>query len=382
MAARPPSPRDPEMQHPDDAAGYRGEGPTGGQVAFDLLFGLLAPLALLLADPAVFSTTVARRAALPPYWATPAHVFAGALLLALLAWGLSGMRSPRLGMLLAGPFALGALAFLGLGGALLPFAFTHVESLSGLVAFTPWLTAYVFGRHCVLAVRAGAERSAGATVLALIATSAAVVAALGIVASRADRRARGLEQGLMSGDLVEFNAALSEIRSPADLDLDRVAESCRLLPESDPRRERIAAAYLKLSGYPIEDALNRLHPQYGSGEKPKARPAAPKAVEDPAQARLRRLFSGDKAEHEKAVDELLGCGQKTLDEIVLRYAQLEAADPRRPRIETAYRQLAGESMAFALKRLERKAGPKEKAPEPGPEAPKTPAPPTLPDAER
>lgn len=331
-------------------------GPSGGQVVFDILFGLAAPAVLLLADPALFSASVARSAALPPYWAGPARLAGAALVLCLLAWGLSGMRRPVLGMLLGGFFAFGALYQFFIALALLGFAITHADLLSGWLAFTPWLSAFVFARHCVLAARAGAQRSLPGTVLFVLVGLLAPAAALGVVGAQREQRARTIEDLLLSGDRADFDLATSMLSSRSDIDFDRIAEFYVQMEEGDPRRERLARVHLDLTGVPIEEALNRLYPR-PPGETP--RPTKPKRPRETEQERLRRLiaalFSDDPAVYRPAYDELLAysirAAHGSLDEIARRYGKMPPNHPDRERIAKAYRQLAGEPIEAAVERL-------------------------------
>ena len=366
----------PEPDPYEFGPGMAERGPTGGQVAFDLLFGVVAPAALLVTDPALFSASVARRAALPPYWALPTYVAQGTLIFLLLLWGVSGMRGPRLGLLLAGPFAVGALMALGLGAVLLPFAITHSDFLSGWVAFTPWLTAYVFIRHTVLASRAGSERSGPWTLLAFLATSAALLAALGTVGVRRERQARLIEGLLLSRSEADYKLGCSLVHDPRVIDWDRVATLYEELPEDDARRPRIREAHLRFAGAPVEQALQRLSPYVPPPKAAKPKSKAPDEPADSPDSLLRLLFSEDVAEHAAAADKLLLLlpDRQTLDQIVRRYGQLNADDPRRPFIEKAYRHLSGEPIDLALKRLEKSKPPvKGKEPEPPPEPPAKPA---------
>lgn len=355
-------------------------GPTGGQVAFDFLFGVLAPIALLVADPALFQADgplfVANRAALPPYWAMPTYIVQGCLIAALLVWGLTGMRSTILGMLLAGPFAAGALLSLVLGGALFWFALGHADLLSGWLAFTPWATAFVFLRHCVLACRAGAHRSVGLTVLFLAASFTALVVGLATLAAARDRRARFLEGLLLSESPADLEYACSQIRHRHQVDMDRVALAYLEMKDEDPRRGRLKAAYLRITGAPIEGALQRLLPPTALTAPQEEKPAGPKEGEPPEAAVLDRLFSTDREEHERAADELTthSPDPKVLDEVVRRYSQLPEGDPRRGWVERAYPTLNsdGETIQRALKRLGKTlapaakgSGPKQPSPRPG-----------------
>ncbi|HPD13998.1 MAG TPA: hypothetical protein PLE19_03570 [Planctomycetota bacterium] len=347
-------------------SGGVGMGPTGGQVAFDLFFGILAPVALLLADPALFVPSVADRAALPPYLAMPTYVAEGALIAALAFWGLSGMRRSALGMLLAGPFAVGALLSAALGLVLLPFALVHCDLLSGLLAFTPWLTAFVFARHCALACRVGAHRSLALTVVLLAVTFTALTAVLVSVGTARHRRALVIESLLLSESPADFEYGCQMIRDRAQIDMDRLATVYFELKEDDPRRPRLAAAHLRFTGASIEQAVQRLFPRVRQAPPPDAEVS--RKEEDPQARLIDLLFSAERVEHLKAADDLLSHDPdpKMLEAIVQRYRGLPEGDPRREWIESAYTSLNadGETIQQALKRFPPKPTPRKSAAEP------------------
>jgi len=353
-------------------AGHARLGPTGGQIAFDFLFGIVTPLVLLLADPALFEPSVADRATLPPYLAGPIRTAMVAALAALLLWGVTGMRRAGLALLLAGPFAVATLLFAFLGLVLVPFGITHSDFLSGWVGFTPWFTAFVFGRHCVLACRVGGHRSMGLSVALLAATSIGLtLALLGVVRSRV-RRAQFLESCLLSESRSDFEYALSDIRDADELDMDRIAEAYYEMGPDDPRRTRLADCYLSLTGAPIETAIDRLFPRRRAASAADE-PSKEKQAEDATARVVARLFSTDYAEHLKAADELVTYDPdpKVLEAIAREYVKLVPEDPRRGWIERAYTSLNsdGETIHDAVRRLAKAAGAKGKLAPPSPGKP-------------
>jgi len=358
--------------------GYGGPpaGPTGGQVFFDILFGLLAPATLFVTDPALFSASVARQAALPPYWAGPLRIAAGALVVLLLIWGLSGMRHPLLGSILAGVFAFGALLFAAIGAVLLPFALTHADLLSGWVALGPWLTTFVFARHCVRAIRAGAAGSLALALLLTVVLFAGPTAAIGLVCTAREQRARGIEGLLFSSDIRDHEDACAQIRDASDVDFDRVVIHYESLKPTDPRRPRVRTAYLRFTGLPIEGAIERLFPRMPGQQPTRGKLPEEKDQEDPKARLLRLFFSADSKEHDQAVDELIIPDPEILKTIVRRFVELDETDPRRERITRSYSQLAGEPIAFAVKRLRKRTAPMKESPGPKPKAPATAVPAT------
>ncbi|MBM4032871.1 MAG: hypothetical protein FJ291_13935 [Planctomycetes bacterium] len=344
-------------------SGHAGLGPSGGQVLFDFLFGVLAPIALLAKDPALFAADVADRAVLPPYLAMPTYIVQGCLVAALLLWGITGMRLPVLGMLLAGPFAVGAVLSVVLGAALLQFAMVHGEYLSGWLAFTPWLTAFVFVRHCVLACRAGARRSVLLTIGSLVVTFAAITIAAGSVARARARRASLLESLLLSDSPADIDYACSQITDPDELDMDTIAEAYISMKDDDPRRERLGGVYQRLTGVPIDAAVRRLLPRTGADPQGAAQ-KPPKKEDDPTTLLVNQLFSSDLEEHKKAAKALISHepDPKMLEAVVRRYSELREGDPRRAWIEEAYTGLQsdGDTIKAALKRLGKKPAPEPK----------------------
>jgi hypothetical protein len=312
----------------------------------------------------------------------PTYIVQGCLVAALILWGITGMRSPILGMLLAGPFAVGALLSLLLGAVLLWFAMGHADLLSGWLAFTPWFTAFVFLRHCVLAARAGARRSVLLATGALAVTSLVATSALYAVASARVRRASVLESLLLSDSPADIDYACAQMTSPHDLDMDTIALAYVSMKDDDPRRERLKGVYQRLTGVPIDAAVRRLLPRTG----PEAQPAAhkaPKKEEDPTTLLVNQLFSSNFEEHEKAVFALINPNPdpKMLEAVVHRYSELREGDPRRAWIEKAYTSLqSDETIKEAMKRLGKKPSPEpgKGTTPPKPTPPKSP-PPSTPD---
>ncbi len=249
---------------------------SGGQLAFDFFFGLVTPGLLLLFDPAVFTHDVAPQAAFGPHLALPAHVLAGVVGVALGAWLLSGARRPVLGILFAGPFAVGAIFSLLLAARLIGFGIGHADLLSGLLAITLWITVFVFIRQTARAVRAGADASAGLAGLSLVVGTVVVLCVFSAVARHRAERAEFLEALFLSDDEQDHERAYDLILESPIVDFDRLAGAYHILPDGDPRRPRIARSFFALTGEPIEFALRRLGriPDEPPPEEQKPRPDA------------------------------------------------------------------------------------------------------------
>lgn len=444
-----------------------------GQAAFDVAFGIVTPVLLFATDALDFSAKSPWASALPAYWAGPAYVAAAFLVVGLLAWILTGMARPWLGIALAGPFGAGAVVAILLGVFLLPRAVLVIEFVTGWLSLTPWLTALVLGRHCLLALRAGSRASVGLSLFAGLGGASLSLIALFGVGAYYRGRSNELIAKLFSEDAAVFEEAVGRIRGPQDVDFDEVErryDAVERLEASDPRvrkvLERVKDAYSRLRGRPIdarraepgtlasggkqgqkrqqghieylvgllrsgnvadqERATNELQMLSTSSEKaPKAwveriarlyaelaegDPRRPRVAEayylvageaaEPLEGAVQRvqkpsaaakvedaltsqLFSTDEGEHKKARDKLFelsyraGTDMKAwLEPIVARYISLDKSDPRRERINQAYRLAASEDIELAVRRLTKPPFPeKDEGPRPRPKAP-APATPT------
>jgi len=113
----------------------------------------------------------------------------------------------------------------------------------------------VFIRHTVLASRAGSERSGPWTLLAFLATSAALLAALGTVGVRSERQARLIEGLLLSRSEADYKLGCSLVHDPRVIDWDRVATLYEELPEDDARRPRNLPSSPSRPGPPLAWSL-------------------------------------------------------------------------------------------------------------------------------
>ena len=282
-AAQPPGPDVHELEH--ELARSR-RGMSDGQVMFDLLFGAVAPPLVLWSDPGLFTAIRgvidAPAAALPPYWAIVAYVAGVGVACLLLLWVLTGARRPVLGLLCVGPFALGALLSLALGYKLLWPALGFGAHLKGVLALTPWLTAFVLARHALRAVRAAAELSAAAAAVSLIVGTGVLLGVFSFAVKVRHRRARLLTDQLLSRSVEDHTYALSQMRDTGAFDPVEIAGEYTHLGKKDPRRERVALAYEILTGgESIALALRRLGVEQ---EEPKPPVPAPSTAVAPSTA--------------------------------------------------------------------------------------------------
>ena len=282
-----------EVEDVERELGRGRRGLTAGQALFDLLFGVVTPPLLLWSDPGVFDALYLydQPAALAPYWLLPAYVAVGVAGVALVLWLLTGARRPVLAMLCVGPFACGALLSLVMALKLSLVAPNLLPAVTGFLGLTPWLTAFVFARQGLRALRAGAEVSVGGIVLSLAIGTGLLLGAFTLAVRAHHRRAWLLTDLLFSRRLDEHHYALAEMLRTRAYDAEAIVADYSHLPKGDPRRERIATAYETLSGgETMASALRRMGVKV-EPEGPRPAPAtalAPATTPPPSTADVPR----------------------------------------------------------------------------------------------
>ncbi|MFW6161941.1 MAG: hypothetical protein ACODAJ_04180 [Planctomycetota bacterium] len=283
MAAVQPPP--PDVREIEEELLGRRRGPSAGEVVFSLLFGAVAPLLMLWADPGLFlpihDVPGAPEPVLAPYWAAVCWAGAGVIAVLLTVWLLTGARRPVLGLLVVGPFAAGFVLSLVLAVHLVWIALGFGAHAKGILAFTPWLTAFVLARQGLRALHAAADLSRGLAAVTLVVGTAVL---LGVFAAAVGARrslARRLEDQLFSRDLPDHTYALDQMLHTRAYDPGEIVVRYSHLGPRDPRRQRIATAYESLSrGETMQAALIRL----GLVDRPPPPVPAPATATPPATA--------------------------------------------------------------------------------------------------
>jgi hypothetical protein len=121
---------------------------------FDLVFGVIAPIACLIFDPAVFKgERLLSTGGLLASFKVLAYSAVGLGVVLLAAWLLFRSRLRRWSGYLSGIFLMGQLAAFGLGTVLLPFSIAGIAMAGlGLLGFIPFITAFVFYRQRLAAL--------------------------------------------------------------------------------------------------------------------------------------------------------------------------------------------------------------------------------------
>jgi len=274
----PPPPPGPDYMGVEDVErqlAHHGRGISVGQVVFDVLFGVLGTIGVVWVDPTLFTSEFGLQAAFPAYVAPLAQVVAIFLAATLVLWLATGARRSWLGVLVAGPFALGFALSLFLGVKLIWAALGFGLHLKGVLGLAPWFAAFVFARQGLRALRAAAAVSPGLAAGTLVIGTIVLATVLGVAAKTAQRRARLLEDQLFSKNTQDHKAALMQILGTRSVDVDSIALRYADLRKTDPRRERLAKAYLDITGDTVELGLQRLGIKLEEGETTVKEPEAP-----------------------------------------------------------------------------------------------------------
>ncbi|MBI4586088.1 MAG: WD40 repeat domain-containing protein [Planctomycetes bacterium] len=136
--------------------------PTGKQVVFDVLFGLLLPVICLIFDPIVLSRWLPGDSSGEPALLEEYHqsAYAGIAfqLLALAGWLCCRRRLARLGPFLGGIFLSGAALALAIGAWISPQSFFGLLFFFiGALGFSPFFAALVFARNGIRAIAAAGK---------------------------------------------------------------------------------------------------------------------------------------------------------------------------------------------------------------------------------
>ncbi|HJQ34023.1 MAG TPA: hypothetical protein VJ866_17715 [Pyrinomonadaceae bacterium] len=240
---------------------FAGE-PTEVQTRFDVVFGIVVPILCFIFDPVVFQDKFG--GGVGGFYrgvSFYAYTLSAAEILALGCWLYFGARASRWAAPAAGVFLAGALFSFVLGVAILPLSIFGLIFLVGALGFVPFVTALVYLRVGVRALRlvlgdveAAGRASAWITLgllFTLVAPAAAQHGARRAVSSAFAEELAGRE---MSAPRRTTTRVLAKA-SGATFD-EAVWAYNR---ETDPaRRARLAKAYADVTGNDIEARLERL----------------------------------------------------------------------------------------------------------------------------
>jgi hypothetical protein len=234
---------------------------TWQQTAFDVIFGMVLPVLCFIFDPIVFRGNFFGGAPLFGQLTFLAYAIALIEISVLLVWLCGRERLGARAVAIGGLLLTGALISLLIGIVLLPLSLIGILFLVGILGFTPFLTAFVFWRNGRRAIQLPAghisrARRLGALSLGLIFVLGAPLAVhLKIARIADDSLAQILESN--GQEMAEATEKLRLIGYLTDTQTDKIVWAYH--QERDPvRRERLARAYLTITGKDIEMRLTYL----------------------------------------------------------------------------------------------------------------------------
>lgn len=225
---------------------------TVEQSLFDVVFGVFAPLICLMCDPVVFRGGLFGTPLLGG-WLTAGWCAIGLGFISLSVWLYVGRPAP----LLAGMLLAGALFALLLGIVMLPLSLIGLVMVIGIFGFTPFVTAFVFLRNYIRAVRSDSMKSRGATpvVLFVVGLATGLLVPLGANALVSSRIAKGTQM-VLSGDAAQQTKGIVLLRSVGfAADFDDLVYAYDRATDDEAERRRIADAYREITGDDIQHRL-------------------------------------------------------------------------------------------------------------------------------
>jgi hypothetical protein len=228
---------------------------TPPQTIFDVVFGILMPIICFYFDPGIIRGDFA----FPVASAVFIYTFSLIAVVTLALWLVSAHRTGSLSGVFGGVFLCGALCSFVIGVIILPLTLIGIFVIIGFLGFVPFVTGFVYVRNGVRAINSRNAAIKRPDLVAEIAISALLVIGLPAVAHWGINKAvaQSIDE-ILSGDPSSTEGAAQRVRvfSPvADAgNLDRLVREYEF--ESDKeRKERLAKAYMQVTGTPIEMRL-------------------------------------------------------------------------------------------------------------------------------
>jgi hypothetical protein len=227
---------------------------TPAQIVFDLAFGVMAPLACFAFDPIVFQGGYAGPPLFPSYQPV-VYLFSGIEIVLLCFW-LVMDRGPELSNAVMGSALLvGSFFCLIIGIVLLPYTLVGLLLGIGVFGFIPFLTAAVYGRNGLRALRTNANphssltRSVGFLCGAFLVMGLSAAGACWIQISAA----HSVDE-ILRGDVAHATYAtqqLAVLKFFTNAELNRIVDA--YISEKDAERKAmLKSRYREITGEDIE----------------------------------------------------------------------------------------------------------------------------------
>jgi hypothetical protein len=219
---------------------------TKGQDTFDVIFGLVLPIACFLVDPIVFKSASVFGPPLLEDYQLIAYVVSAVEMGTFLVWRTFPKLARTFAPAFAGIFLAGAFFSTVVGLAILPFTLLGLLMIIGLPGLTPFVSAFVYLRNSVRAMKLQAKDSGLALRVVVAALGAMLFVGLPIRASvQVDRAMSVSVNTLVSGSAVEAEEAAHQLK--------------RFRFVSTKHRNQMAEAYARESDPVKKDIIKRVY---------------------------------------------------------------------------------------------------------------------------
>ncbi|HEY6971370.1 MAG TPA: hypothetical protein VJA94_19330 [Candidatus Angelobacter sp.] len=228
---------------------------TGWQIAFDLTFGVFAPIICLYMDPGIFRWSDLPGNSLLSHFSFFAYLEIGIGIVALSFF----LITHRASLFLAGVLYAGAIFSVAVGIMIFPLTIVAIFALIGLLGLTPFFTAFVFlrnARRCWF--QAIQSRAASAFPIAVLAATLTLVMPL-LAQLEIFRITSHALVMLQSGTDQEADRAIHTLKlTRFAINTDRLAIAYGNTDDKK-QRERLARAFHEITGGKIADRLADLN---------------------------------------------------------------------------------------------------------------------------
>jgi hypothetical protein len=230
--------------------------PTRPQITFDVIFGIVAPVLCFVFEPIVFRSGFG--SALFPDYQTFAYLFSGGEILLLSFWLVTGAGFSVWNRMMGGVFFAGAAFCATAGIALAPYSLIGLVFGIGLFGFTPFLSALVYLRNGLRAVRAGNGDAVKLKPNTATVSGFLLVLGLPLLLSLQIRLAvESATSEILEGDSAHAIFAahrLVPLRFFAEPELDRIALAYTSEPD-EQRKLLLKTCYREITGDDIENRV-------------------------------------------------------------------------------------------------------------------------------
>ena len=235
---------------------------TTPQLIFDVTFGVLMPIICFYLDPSVIGGRTSRiiRMPLTNYsflgWDVLVYTLSILAILSLSLWLTIGHRAKSSGGVFGGILLTGAAASFVIGLVILPLTLIGLLFIIGILGFVPFITAFVYLRNGVKAIRRGSPALSRSALIGAILSSAVVISALPVVAQWEISHlvVRSVDEILGEDSAAASGAVQSVKYFRWIVDTDRIALAYQQESENQ-RKERLATAYKEITGEDINVRL-------------------------------------------------------------------------------------------------------------------------------